>query len=667
MSFKAKKRTGCLGTWFAKVTDSRRPAAKNRTRKLCCEMLERRELLSVSVVTGSLNYLTVPVTTTNGSATGTANGTAYQANANLAGTIAYTSSTSATVTGNLNGAIVTPPNSGNFAATIPASGSTVSLNNGAISGSVNVTSPASIGVVSASGTINVSQTGGNNTTITWPQSGTSQLGQWTGTIVATNSTPYNIVLTTPVWHSANESQIDFGFTNAGTWDLNHYGGVSTNVVAYWSPDATLTNATPIGTVHVAWNQASGTASIQGISGSIPAGTNYVLIQGQDSTTSSPDTNLVALNLNAPLVTGVSPSLGPPAGGTTVTITGAGFTGATEIDFGSTAVLVSSNAQIQISADGKTITGVPSPAGAAGTVNVTVKVAGVSSPTSTADQFQYNPWTIVGTGDFGGDTKADILWENTSTGQVAAWIAGGGLLNLGTVPLNQGWALAGVGDFGGDARADILWQNTTTGQVGAWITGDGWLGLGTVPLNQGWTLAGVGDFGGGANADILWQNTTTGQVGAWITGGGWLGLGTAPLNQGWALAGVGDFGGDAKADILWQNTTSGQVGAWITGGGWLGLGTVPLNQGWTLAGVGDYGGNTKADILWQNTTTGQIGSWITGGGWLGLGTAPLNVGWTLVGVGDFGGGANADILWENTNTGQIGAWVTGGSWLNLGVI
>ena len=39
---------------------------------------------------------------------------------------------------------------------------------------------------------------------------------------------------------------------------------------------------------------------------------------------------------APAVTGLSPTSGPAAGGTSVTITGTGFTGATAVDFGTTA-------------------------------------------------------------------------------------------------------------------------------------------------------------------------------------------------------------------------------------------------------------------------------------------------------------------------------------------
>jgi len=372
-------------------------------------------------------------------------------------------------------------------------------------------------------------------------------------------------------------------------------------------------------------------------------------------------------VSAPTVIGVGPSSGPATGGTTVTITGTGFTGATQVEFGTAPAtnVVVNLAGTQITATSPTGTGV---------VDVTVMGPGGTSATSSADQFTYNPivtaWSIVGKGDFNGDGKADVLWENTSTGQVGAWITGGGWLGLGTAPLNTGWTLTGVGDFTGDGKADVLWENRNTGLVGVWITGGGWLGLGVAPLNAGWTIAGVADFTGDGKADVLWQNLNTGLVGAWITGGGWLGLGVAPLNAGWTIAGVGDFNGDRKADVLWENQNTGLVGAWITGGGWLGLGVAPLNTGWTIAGVGDYNGDRRADVLWENQNTGLVGAWVTGGGWLGLGSfgaAPASTGWTIAGAGDFNRDGKADVLWENQNTGQVGAWITGGSWLGLGTI
>jgi YVTN family beta-propeller protein len=86
---------------------------------------------------------------------------------------------------------------------------------------------------------------------------------------------------------------------------------------------------------------------------------------------------------APAVTGISPSSGPQAGGTSVTITGNGFTGATAVNFGAvpaTGFTVDSDTQITATA--------PS-AASAGTVNVTVTTAGGTSAAATADQYTYS--------------------------------------------------------------------------------------------------------------------------------------------------------------------------------------------------------------------------------------------------------------------------------------
>ena len=66
---------------------------------------------------------------------------------------------------------------------------------------------------------------------------------------------------------------------------------------------------------------------------------------------------------APTVTGISPTSGPAAGGTLVTITGTGFTGATAVDFGT-------NPATDLTVVNDTTITADSPAGT-GTVDVTV--------------------------------------------------------------------------------------------------------------------------------------------------------------------------------------------------------------------------------------------------------------------------------------------------------
>ena len=83
----------------------------------------------------------------------------------------------------------------------------------------------------------------------------------------------------------------------------------------------------------------------------------------------------------PDVTSVVPDTGPDGGGTTVTINGSGFTGATEVDFGpgNPASFVV-NSDISITAT--------SPEAATGPVDVTVTTPVGTSSTSSADQFTY---------------------------------------------------------------------------------------------------------------------------------------------------------------------------------------------------------------------------------------------------------------------------------------
>jgi len=82
------------------------------------------------------------------------------------------------------------------------------------------------------------------------------------------------------------------------------------------------------------------------------------------------------------------------------------------------------------------------------------------------------WVIAGAGDINGDSKADLIWQNQSTGVLVAWIMNGSqavLLNtLSSYVSDLNWKVRGVGDITGDGLADLIWQNVVTGQVGTWV-------------------------------------------------------------------------------------------------------------------------------------------------------------------------------------------------------
>ncbi|MDA8380349.1 MAG: IPT/TIG domain-containing protein, partial [Actinomycetota bacterium] len=103
---------------------------------------------------------------------------------------------------------------------------------------------------------------------------------------------------------------------------------------------------------------------------LPGATSYQV------TVNPPTTSL-------PTITSVSPSFGPEAGGTPVTIAGTNFApGATTVAFGS-------NAATSVSCASATTCTATSPAGT-GTVDVTVTTSAGTSATSSADAFSYLP-------------------------------------------------------------------------------------------------------------------------------------------------------------------------------------------------------------------------------------------------------------------------------------
>jgi hypothetical protein len=262
-----------------------------------------------------------------------------------------------------------------------------------------------------------------------------------------------------------------------------------------------------------------------------------------------------------------------------------------------------------------------------------------------------PNSTILRGDFNGDGKNDILWQNTD-GSTAMWlmnglnvISSGGLLGPGS-----GWSIQQVGDFNGDGKSDILWLNTD-GSTAMWlmngltvISGGGLLGPGT-----GWSVKKIGDFNGDGMSDILWQNID-GSAAIWLmnglsvlSGGGLMG----PAS-GWTVTNIGDFNGDGKSDIIWQNL-NGSAAIWIMNGLTVtsGGGLIGPASGWSVVQIGDFNGDSKSDIVWQHTD-GSSSMWLMNGVSV-IGSGGLigpSTGWSVRKVGDFNGDLKADLVWQN---------------------
>ena len=133
--------------------------------------------------------------------------------------------------------------------------------------------------------------------------------------------------------------------------------------------------------------------------------------GGTSATSTAD-QFTYIGASTPTVTAIAPSSGPPAGGTSVIISGSGFNGVSAVQFGAT-----SAASFTLN-NNNHITAI-SPAGS-GTVDVTVTVGSLTSVISAADQFSYGVAPAVtsvapNTGSTAGGTNVTITGTNFVAG------------------------------------------------------------------------------------------------------------------------------------------------------------------------------------------------------------------------------------------------------------
>ena len=159
-------------------------------------------------------------------------------------------------------------------------------------------------------------------------------------------------------------------------------------------------------------------------------------------------------------------------------------------------------------------------------NVVWLMNGVTwSSSAAALQVADTNWEIVGTGDFNGDGKTDILWRNKATGENVVWYMDGvtrtGWPYIEPAVSDLNWEIVGTGDFNGDGKTDILWRNKTTGQNVVWLM-NGVVYSSYAELMQvtdtNWQIVGTGDFNSDGKVDILWRNKSTGQNIVWLMDG-----------------------------------------------------------------------------------------------------------------------------------------------------
>ena len=336
----------------------------------------------------------------------------------------------------------------------------------------------------------------------------------------------------------------------------------------------------------------------------------------------------------------------------------------------------------------------------------VNLHGQNGPTSYAGFVSY-------IGDFNGDGRADgrtdILWgaklapnDMRSAGYRDILLSNGdGSFTPVYNVQNQNNAYIGwnphFGDFNGDGRTDILWDNKlsgvdlrSAGDRNLWLsTGNGTFAITGNFLGQnggyiGWNPH-IADFNGDGKADVLWDfkysqdvERSAGYRTLWASNAsGTYSITANVAGQdgfylGWGLE-VADFNGDGKADILWDDKTgandprsAGSRNLWLS----MSTDAGPFNiiqnvagqngfyGGW-VASIGDFNGDGRADILWDYKLSsadlrsgGSRNLWLSTGNQGGGFTVVANVnamngsysGWDST-IADFNGDGKADILWD----------------------
>jgi len=258
-----------------------------------------------------------------------------------------------------------------------------------------------------------------------------------------------------------------------------------------------------------------------------------------------------------------------------------------------------------------------------------------------------PTPLIVSNDFNGDGRGDILWHNATTGESQIWFMSGSS-RIGRATILDGarptligppWSIVGSRDFDGDGKTDLLWHNSATGETQIWhMNGHTLSGRATVLGENGsaafvglpWSIVGTGDMNGDKKSDIIWHNSSTGETQIWHMNGYRVSGRATVLGESgsaafvglpWSIVGTNDFNADGKTDLLWHNAATGESQIWFMNGYRVsGRATVLGESGsaafvglpWSIVGTNDFNQDGKADILWHNSSTGETQIWFMNG-------------------------------------------------------
>jgi hypothetical protein len=249
----------------------------------------------------------------------------------------------------------------------------------------------------------------------------------------------DVTVTTPSGTSATGSADQFTVTNAAAPVVSNLGTTTGSTAGGTSVTITgsgFTGATGVffGGVPTASYSINSDSSITAVAPPQYAGTVDVTVSTFSGTSATvPNDQFTFTAAPAPVVTNLGTTTGTTAGGTSVTLTGTNFTGATGVTFGDVpAASYTVNSATSITA--------VSPPQATGTVDVVVTTYTGTSQTSSADQFSYTAAAVpsvtglgTSTGSTGGGTSVTLSGSGFTgaTGVTFGGVAAGFTVNSDT--------------------------------------------------------------------------------------------------------------------------------------------------------------------------------------------------------------------------------------------
>jgi hypothetical protein len=269
-------------------------------------------------------------------------------------------------------------------------------------------------------------------------------------------------------------------------------------------------------------------------------------------------------------------------------------------------------------------------------------------------------------DANGNGTFDLLFFNHAIDRVSTWFMSGAIRSsYSSTVVDGNWRLVDAGDFNGDGRTDLLFDDAATRRLVMGLsTGTSYAlntlvngyAAGTVPIA-------VADINGNGKADILLRNVSTGRVTTWyMSGATRIAYNGYDVPPGHAFVGSGDLNGDHRQDLLWTNSSR-QFLLSTSQGTTFTTQTLALayQSTYAAAGLQDVNGDGKSDILLVGTDGARLVVWyMNGASRISYNSHTLDPAYRLVGKGDFDGNHRGDLVMSNPSTRQIKMLLSSGT-------